>query len=162
MIRFALCIAALMTGASFALAQDQNDDISPDNPRYRYSPPLGDGGSAEDGARLIERGAGILFRNLMNEMAPEIGGMSQDLGDALSLMGPALSDLSVLVDDIGNYQTPERLENGDIILRRKAGAPPPPEIGDGLQNLTRRGQKDQGDTEPQELPTDPDQPEINL
>ena len=31
-----------------------------------------------------------------------------------------------LMDDAKNYQAPERLENGDILIRRRADAPPPP------------------------------------
>lgn len=50
-------------------------------------------------------------------------------------MAPVLEDLSVLVDDLENYQMPQRLENGDIIIRRRPGAPPPPPLGDSLQDM---------------------------
>ncbi|MDO5706703.1 MAG: hypothetical protein Q4G49_16755, partial [Paracoccus sp. (in: a-proteobacteria)] len=96
------------------------------------------------------------LRGLMAELAPQMDQMSREMSDALALMGPALSDLSVLVDDIGNYQTPERLENGDIIIRRKPGAPPPPPIGDGLRQFT------QPDTPAPDLPLNPDQPPLEL
>ena len=44
---------------------------------------------------------------------------------------PAMEELSRLMDDIGNYEMPpERLPNGDILIRRKADAPPPPPLGD--------------------------------
>jgi putative sigma-54 modulation protein len=44
-------------------------------------------------------------------------------------MYAAIDKLMAMVDDITNYQAPEMLENGDIIIRRKPDAPPvqPPE-----------------------------------
>ncbi|AUH34150.1 hypothetical protein [Paracoccus tegillarcae] len=163
---YALPLIALLAAAPFALAQ--TNDSAPVSPEYDYEPPMADQpdagaeGSVDEGAGLIGRGMDMLFRNLMNEMAPEIEGMSQDLAGALSMMGPALSDLSVLVDDIANYQTPERLENGDIVIRRKPGAPPPPAIGEGLRDLGRNAPG--SDTDPDEAgpPVDPSQPQIEL
>jgi hypothetical protein len=39
--------------------------------------------------------------------------------------------LLALMDDIGNYQPPERLPNGDILIRRKPDRPlPPPAEGE--------------------------------
>ena len=32
---------------------------------------------------------------------------------------PHLAELADMIGDLGNYQAPERLPNGDIILRRK-------------------------------------------
>lgn len=89
----------------------------------------------EDGASLIEQGAALLFRGILSELAPEIEDMTGEMGAALALLAPAMGDLARLVDDIGNYQMPERLENGDILIRRKADAPPPPPLGDGLQRF---------------------------
>ncbi|TRW95732.1 hypothetical protein FNJ84_15220 [Paracoccus sp. M683] len=160
---YALPLIALLAAAPFALAQ--TDDPAPETGQdYGYTPPLADDpaappdGSTDEGADLIGRGMGMLFQNLLNDMAPEIDGLSQSLGDALAMLGPAVSDLSVLVDDIGNYQTPERLENGDIIIRRKPGAPPPPALGEGLGDLGR----DRPGTTPEKLPVDPYQPQIEL
>lgn len=89
----------------------------------------------EDGASLIEQGAALLFRGLLSELAPEIEDMTGEMGAALALLAPAMGDLARLVDDIGNYELPERLENGDILIRRRADAPPPPPLGEGLQRF---------------------------
>ena len=134
--------AALAAAMALTLpAQAQSPDPAPGGP-----PP-------EEGVDMIERGAGILFRHLFNQMAPEIDGISRDLSDAMQLLGPALTDLATLVDDIQNYETPERQDNGDIIIRRKPDAPPPPPIGEGLRNFT----------EPQDsVPIDHDQPQVEL
>jgi hypothetical protein len=48
----------------------------------------------------------------------------EDMGRALSEMRPMAEDLMRLMDNIGNYEAPVVLENGDILIRRK---PPPPE-----------------------------------
>lgn len=158
---YALPLIAALMAAPFALAQTA--DPAPDAPGYDYTPPLADEpapgaapelGDAENGASLIERGMGMLFEDLMTNIAPELDGISNDLAGALNQLGPAVSDLSVLVDDISNYQTPERLENGDIIIRRKADAPPPPAIGEGLRGSP--GAKPSGP------PVDPYQPEVEL
>lgn len=39
---------------------------------------------------------------------------------------PMAEQLRALIDDIGAYQAPERLPNGDIIIRRKPDAAQPP------------------------------------
>lgn len=53
-------------------------------------------------------------------------------------VAPLADRLGALIDDIDAYEAPERLPNGDIIIRRKSGAPlpepapedaPPPEDG---------------------------------
>lgn len=161
---FALPLLALLAAAPAALAQSA-DPAAPEAPDYQYTPPLAEetapeaDGSLEDSADLIGRGMDMFFRNLLNDMAPEIEGISRDLGGAFATLGPAISDLSVLVDDIANYQAPQRLENGDIIIRRKPGAPPPPEIGQNLRDL---GRQTPDDTAPQTVPIDPDQPQIEL
>ncbi|MFN3274876.1 MAG: hypothetical protein ACK41U_09405 [Paracoccus sp. (in: a-proteobacteria)] len=93
----------------------------------------------EEGLGLIERGIGMLFRNLMSEAAPQLDLMTRDLSGALQQLAPALQDLAVLVDDIRHYHPPERLENGDVLIRRRAEAPPPPPIGDGLRGLVTPG-----------------------
>jgi hypothetical protein len=39
-------------------------------------------------------------------------------------MLPFLERLSTLIDDLAAYELPERLPNGDIIIRRSPDAPP--------------------------------------
>lgn len=118
-----------------------------------YEPPLADDPAPgqDSGPDGFERGIESILDNLMNDLAPQIEGLS----GALSEYAPVLEDLSVLVDDLGNYQMPERLENGDIIIRRRPGAPPPPPIGEDLRDFT--------DPAPgPAIPIDPDRPEIAL
>lgn len=154
----AAALATVSVGG-LALAQSQQADPVPLPPLTapEAAPQTEPEATPREGVHLIERGAGILLRGLLNEFAPHVNQMSREMSDALSLMGPALGDLSVLVDDIGNYQTPERLENGDIIIRRKPGAPPAPPIGEGLRQFTRP----EGPAVP-DVPVDPDQPQIEL
>ncbi|MGJ8603851.1 MAG: hypothetical protein ACSHXH_06950 [Marivita sp.] len=94
------------------------------------------------GTRLMEEGAKLFFRGLMDEMEPalrELEGLAQDLEPALRSfadeMGPALRDLMEQVDDWSAFEPPVVLPNGDILLRRKpdSAAPdalPAPEDGE--------------------------------
>ncbi|MCF3974564.1 hypothetical protein [Paracoccus salsus] len=139
-------LTALPFGACPALAQQD------------YSPPMADEkAQTDDGLSLIERGMGMIFRNLLEDVGPDLNSLGQNLSGALSRMAPVLQDLSVLVDDLGNYQPPERLENGDIVIRRKPGAPPPPPIGDSLRDFS-----EPGDPAEPGIPRDPYSPEIEL
>lgn len=90
------------------------------------------------GKSLIEQGAMMLFQGIMTEMAPAINDMTNDMRQTTQTLWPAMQDLARLMDDIGNYEMPERLENGDIVIRRSAGAPPPPPVGEDLQRLLPR------------------------
>lgn len=90
------------------------------------TPAVAQDGEADDGVSLMERGAQMLFEGLMKEMEPrldELESMARDLGpkfrDMIGKMGPALADLAEMVDDFNNYEAPEMLDNGDIIIRRK-------------------------------------------
>lgn len=69
----------------------------------------------DDGASLMERGARQFLEGLLNEMEPALEGM----GAFLDQMGPALADIMAEVKDWSVYETPEILDNGDIIIRRK-------------------------------------------
>lgn len=75
---------------------------------------------------LIERGARMFLKGLMEEARPAMRDM-QDLADQMGPalrdfareMGPALADILDQVDDFSAYQPPEMLPNGDIIIRRR-------------------------------------------
>lgn len=110
--------------------------------------------TTEDGLGLVERGLGIIADNLWTEFGPQLDQLGDGMGKALTDLGPVLRDLAVLVDDMGNYQAPQRLENGDILIRRRADAPPPPPLGEAL--------REPSDPETPTVPIDPDQPEIPL
>lgn len=75
---------------------------------------------AEDGPSLMERGLALFFEGFQQELEPALEGM----GDALTEMKPAMDSMMGMIDDMTNYQMPEMLENGDIIIRRKPDAPP--------------------------------------
>ena len=85
----------------------------------------------EDGFSLMEEGARIFLRGLMNEVEPaleDLEGAARELQPALRAlaeeMGPALALMMSRIDDIQHYEAPEILENGDILIRRSPDAPP--------------------------------------
>ncbi len=94
----------------------------------------------EDGFNLIEEGARMLMRGLMAEMEPAIKDLREgleEMGPAFAefahSVGPALAELFNQVDDFRNYEAPEFLPNGDIIIRRSPDAPvwqPDPDTGE--------------------------------
>ena len=100
----------------------------------------------EKGFSLMEEGARLFFKGIMQEMEPaleDLQDLTEEMEPALRQfaqeMGPALRDLMDKVDDITMYHPPELLPNGDIILRRKQPMPPDtapePEDGDGAIDL---------------------------
>ncbi|MGR3490748.1 MAG: hypothetical protein ACU0DW_01710 [Shimia sp.] len=89
-----------------------------------------DEGEAERGLSLMERGAQLFLEGLLSEVEPaitELEGLLNDAGPQLEAllreMGPAFAELMGRLDDISNYEAPELLPNGDIIIRRKPEAP---------------------------------------
>lgn len=86
----------------------------------------------DEGLSLLERGTGILLRGLQKEMEPALRDLQQEMKPALREfaqgMEPALGALIEMMDDISAYELPEKLPNGDIIIRRKPQAPPVSEI----------------------------------
>lgn len=88
----------------------------------------------EDGPSLMERGARLFFRGLIEEMDPAMSRLQEFVEEAgpamdsfMREMGPALIDLFEQVKDFSTYHPPEILPNGDIILRKKADPVPGPE-----------------------------------
>ena len=69
----------------------------------------------QEGFSLLEEGAKILLRGLMEEMEPAM----EDLQGFAENMGPAMRELQGMIGDMTDYHMPERLPNGDIIIRRK-------------------------------------------
>ena len=113
---------------------------------------------AEDGTSWAEQGLMLLMDNLFDSVGPEMDQVGEGMSGIVARLAPALQDLAVLVDDIRNYQAPERLENGDILIRRNPDAPPPPPIGQNLRDLTRPP----SDADPAPLPPVTDAPGIEL
>lgn len=69
----------------------------------------------KEGVDLVQRGLELLFQELLKEVGPTIEEL-ESLGEDLR---PKILELLDLIDDIQNYDTPEKLPNGDIIIRRK-------------------------------------------
>ena len=69
-----------------------------------------------EGRGLVERGAEMVMRGLLQEMAPAI----DDLERTMTL-------LDGVIGRIEEYEAPEMLPNGDIIIRRKPE--PGPDLG---------------------------------
>ena len=89
-------------------------------------PVLAQEAEEEDGFSLMEEGAKLLFRGLVQEMEPaleDLRGFADEfepgLKDFVTEMGPGLIDLLGKIDDLSVYHMPEILPNGDIIMRRK-------------------------------------------
>lgn len=104
-----------MTAAvAFALAMPvQAEDAPTDNPKG-------------EGLNLMEEGARLLLRGLLQDMEPalrEMEGLSEQVEPALrgfiENFGPSLGAFLDQVEDFSKYHPPEILPNGDIILRRK-------------------------------------------
>jgi len=95
-------IAVLM--AAPAVAQSDND--APEPPSVPF---------LEEWADRTED----MMRELMQEFGP---GMEALMAEML----PRLKELTDSLGGIVNYELPEVLPNGDIIIRRKEDAPPPP------------------------------------
>jgi hypothetical protein len=91
----------------------------------------------DDGFGLVQEGARMVLRGLMNEMQPALDEMSKALGQ----VGPALegfseeirpkiAELISMIDDFSNYDAPVMLPNGDILIRRNAPLTPEPALPD--------------------------------
>lgn len=78
----------------------------------------------EEGPSLMERGLSLFFEGFTQEMEPALDEMAKALEQLGPTIAPALESLMAMVDDMTNYEMPEMLENGDIIIRRKPDAPP--------------------------------------
>jgi hypothetical protein len=80
----------------------------------------------QEGADLLERGMRSILEGFFTEMQPAI----EDMGRALTEMRPMAEELLKLMDNIGNYDAPVVLENGDILIRRKPKPPEPLKEGE--------------------------------
>lgn len=113
LLTWALCLALALPAAGLrAQEAEENSEI-------------------DEGMSLLQQGAQLMLRGLMSEAQPQLDEMQRNLqgfgdkmGEAMAAAEPYLAGLIMLMDDIGNYQPPERLPNGDILLRRKPDAPP--------------------------------------
>lgn len=72
-------------------------------------------GKTDEGLSLLEQGAKLFMRGMIEEMGPAI----KDLQGMADEMLPMFEELRGQIGDFTNYQMPEVLPNGDIIIRRK-------------------------------------------
>ena len=111
MTRIALSLALLLSlGLSPLAAQEV--------------PPAEPPSEVEEGSELLKRGAELLLRGLMDEIEPTL----RDMEGALAEMEPAARELIEMLGDLRNYEPPEKLPNGDILIRRKTEADPQIEL----------------------------------
>ena len=97
-------------------------------PASAQSTPAPSDSDAERGFSMLEEGAQLLFRGLIDQMKPDLDEMRKGLGEATTELGPKLRQFLALVDDLRNYEAPARLPNGDIVMKRRPDAPPPPPL----------------------------------
>ncbi len=91
------------------------------SPLVAETPVVPDAGT-DDGFSLMEEGAKLFMRGIMSEMEPALDEMGKALDEVkpgLEALQPKLRELMALVGDLQNYHAPEKLPNGDIIMRRK-------------------------------------------
>ncbi|MDO5657467.1 MAG: hypothetical protein Q4G36_03970 [Paracoccus sp. (in: a-proteobacteria)] len=112
---------ALLLGAAPAISQVQTPE------RDASEPPS-----------AMEQALESFALDLFGRFEPYMRGMAEEAQRSFNDYAPALENLSALMDDIGNYAMPERLPNGDIIIRRNPDAPPPPAL-DALPDRDRSG-----------------------
>ena len=73
---------------------------------------------ADKGLSLMQQGAELLFNHMLGQVEPSL----QDMAKTLQEAQPKLMEILAMIDDLANYHAPEKLPNGDIILRRKTPA----------------------------------------
>ncbi len=106
MIRTSLALIVLLAALP-AAAQDAAP--APETPPSTEKPDL------REGFDLMEEGGKLILRHLFEEMEPAL----RDIEGALKEAEPMLRDLMTLMGEVDNYNAPEMLPNGDIIIRRK-------------------------------------------
>lgn len=127
MIRFLLLVVCLALPAA---AQEV-----PVPPAPQTTP-----GELDEGLSFFEQGARSLLRGLADSIGPGMDEMRRSLdemkpaldglGEAVAGLRPMAEQLLLLMDNIGNYELPELLPNGDIVIRRKPAPPEPPAAGE--------------------------------
>ncbi|SNT19106.1 hypothetical protein [Tropicimonas sediminicola] len=87
-------------------------------------------GEVEEGFSLIEEGAKLLLRGLTDEIEPLMEDLATEMEPKLRAFAedfmPMLDEFSDLIGDLDMYHPPEKMPNGDIILRRKTPQEVPP------------------------------------
>jgi hypothetical protein len=91
-----------------------------------------DNGDTERGFDLLREGSRMILEGLMDDMRPMLEEARPFFEEE---MLPFLESLGSLIDDLSAYEMPERLPNGDIIIRRSPDHPwidpDEPVVGEG-------------------------------
>lgn len=106
---------------------------SPESPAQKQ----GDESKSDDLGQMLERGVTSLLRDFLGDVEPHMDAIGRELGSRFESLAPLLQEAGTLIDDLRNYQAPERLANGDILIRRKPDAPAPPPLSQQFQDLTQ-------------------------
>ncbi|QDC09006.1 hypothetical protein FHY55_07000 [Oceanicola sp. D3] len=105
-------LAALTLASTLAFAPAVAQEAEP-RPR----------GDMDEGFNLVEEGMLLFFRGLAEEMEPALKDMAREMEpvmrDLAEQIGPQMAELAEMIGEFDQYHPPERLENGDIIIRRK-------------------------------------------
>lgn len=114
MMRFTILLAGFLAAAAPAAAQDE-------------------GGGFGEGLDLLGEGSRMILERLLEDMRPMLDNARPFFEEEVM---PMLERLGEVVDDLSYYELPERLPNGDIVIRRSPDAPPLgadplPEVGEG-------------------------------
>lgn len=96
-----------------------------------------------------------IMGDVFQRLQPHLEGLANELASTADEFRPALNELGGVMDDIANYERPERLPNGDILIRRRADAPPPPPLEE-LQRLLPHVQEPSPEPEKRIVPTGPE------
>lgn len=133
MTRLALTAALMLSLCGGAWAQQPPAPTTPGSP-WQMPPANQPPGDQTRPYELPGSEPGPLdnfFNDLIRRAQPHLEGLARDMTGMMEEYRPTFQELSRLIDDLGNYELPpERLPNGDIIIRRKADAPPPPPLDD--------------------------------
>jgi hypothetical protein len=79
-----------------------------------------DGSDTERGFDLLREGSRMILEGLLEDMRPMLDEARPFFEEE---MLPFLESLGELIDDLSAYDLPERLPNGDIIIRRSPDHP---------------------------------------
>ena len=96
-MKHAIALTLALVLASPAVAQDSDDDSN-----------------LREGWGLLSEGSRLILEGLAEEMRPFVD----------EHLLPTIAELGALIDDVALYELPERLPNGDIIIRRRVPLDP--------------------------------------
>ena len=95
-MKYAITLTLLATLATPVAAQEAGEDSN-----------------LREGWGLLSEGSRLILEGLAEEMRPFVD----------EHLLPMIAELGALIDDVAMYELPERLRNGDIIIRRRVDEP---------------------------------------